>query len=652
MKKGYKFSGKWICTKEFSKKGNTLIQNHLASFYKELTFPKSAKSFKIKISADDYYKLYINGCFVCQGPAPSYAFSYNFNERDITPYIRKGESNEIKVTVYYQGLINRVWVSGDGNEGMICDIYADGKIIASSDESWTYEEERGFLKGEITGYDTQFTEKRDFTVPASERVNCAVRENIYTFKAEPFPCVEIYPASPPIIKEEKDKIFFDFLQEMTGTMKIVAHSNFDGERLILHLGEETDEKGNVRYDMRCTCKYEDTYILKKGENIIDQFDYKAFRYGEILKNGNIKIVSIQMLVRHFPFPEKTYDFGYTDEKMNKVIDLCKNTVKYGTGEVYVDCPTREKGQYQGDVTVAAFSHLYLTGENRLLKSALTAFADSYLYSGEFLAVAPCSYKQKIADYTLQLPLNVLRYYEYTKDKPFLKDMLSVCEKICKYFSSFSRSDGLLSKVDTHWNLVDWPENLRDGYDFDLSDPIGDGCHNVINAFYIGAVSATEKIRDILGIEYINKSEALKKSFNALFFDEKTGLYNDSDVSLHSSLHGNCLPVYFGIYEKSDGRLTSFLKEKRLSCGTYMSYFYLSSLNIIGQKDFAKELITSGDEHSWFNMIKEGATTCFEAWGKEQKWNTSLFHPWSTAPLCVLYEEKENVLKNLKIFAHY
>jgi hypothetical protein len=34
------------------------------------------------------------------------------------------------------------------------------------------------------------------------------------------------------------------------------------------------------------------------------------------------------------------------------------------------------------------------------------------------------------------------------------------------------------------------------------------------------------------------------------------------------------------------------------------------------------------------MSAEGATVTFEAWGKEQKWNTSLFHPWATAPLIV------------------
>ena len=32
-----------------------------------------------------------------------------------------------------------------------------------------------------------------------------------------------------------------------------------------------------------------------------------------------------------------------------------------------------------------------------------------------------------------------------------------------------------------------------------------------------------------------------------------------------------------------------------------------------------------DEGAWRRMLREGATTTFEGWGKETKWNTSLIH---------------------------
>ena len=50
------------------------------------------------------------------------------------------------------------------------------------------------------------------------------------------------------------------------------------------------------------------------------------------------------------------------------------------------------------------------------------------------------------------------------------------------------------------------------------------------------------------------------------------------------------------------------------------------------------MITSTGENSWYNMIREGATACMEAWGKDKKDNTSLCHPWSSAPVTVLIED--------------
>ena len=32
-----------------------------------------------------------------------------------------------------------------------------------------------------------------------------------------------------------------------------------------------------------------------------------------------------------------------------------------------------------------------------------------------------------------------------------------------------------------------------------------------------------------------------------------------------------------------------------------------------------------DEGAWLRMIREGATVTFESWGRDLKWNTSLFH---------------------------
>ena len=70
----------------------------------------------------------------------------------------------------------------------------------------------------------------------------------------------------------------------------------------------------------------------------------------------------------------------------------------------------------------------------------------------------------------------------------------------------------------------------------------------------------------------------------------------------------------------------------------MSWFLLKALCRLGHHGAAWKLITSTGFRSWYNMVREGGTTCFEAWGKDQKWNTSLCHPWATGPVSVLIED--------------
>ena len=79
-------------------------------------------------------------------------------------------------------------------------------------------------------------------------------------------------------------------------------------------------------------------------------------------------------------------------------------------------------------------------------------------------------------------------------------------------------------------------------------------------------------------------------------------------------------------------------KKGLCCGVYLSYFDLKGLACINAYEEELRLILNDGEHSWINMLREGATTCFEAWGKEQKWNTSLCHPWASSPIIAVCED--------------
>ena len=478
------------------------------------------------------------------------------------------------------------------------------------------------------GYDTAFLENRDLRIKPSEFKKPAVSDYDYQFKSEPFPALQITKKSVEP-KINGNTCFYDFNQEYVCNIRIIANSDLSGKKIIIRCAEELDENGKLRFDMRCGCKYEESCILKEGENLIEQYDYKALRYLEIEADEGVGIKA-QILIRHYPF--KDFEFKTENEKLNSVLNLCKNTVLLGAQETFIDCPTREKGQYLGDVFISGFAHYYLTNDCRLLKKALSDFAFSVKYCGRFLAVAPCAYKQEIADYSLMFSNAVYKYYELSNDMAFLTKMLPVCEHINSYYSGFENENGLLENADKEWNLVDWPENARDNYEF------GE-IHNVINAHYYNSVLNEEKIKKALGIEFKEKSSKLKKAFINAFFNKKTGLYTDNSATAHSSVHSNILPLAFGICEESS--VAQYLVERGMCCSVFMSYFHLKALCKSGRNDEALRLITSNGKHSWLNMINEGATTLFEAWGKDEKWNTSLFHPWGASPILIYFEHLEN-----------
>lgn len=139
--------------------------------------------------------------------------------------------------------------------------------------------------------------------------------------------------------------------------------------------------------------------------------------------------------------------------------------------------------------------------------------------------------------------------------------------------------------------------------------------------------------------YGSEIETLKQIFIQSFYNTKTGLFTDSVISGHSSLHANIFAAFFGL-EPEGNHIVELIQEKGLCCGVYVSYFVLYALVRMEEPQIAYELITNKTEHSWYNMLEEGATTAYEAWGKEQKWNTSLCHAWASAPIPVIMECEE------------
>ena len=597
----------------------------------------------LRISADDYYKLYINGRYVAEGPTPGYPEAYFYNEIDVSDFLFEGE-NTFAVHTYYQGLINRVWVSGDLRHMLWCELYLDGEKIIESDESFKCQYHSGYTECGMLGYETVYNECYDARSPEVGFADHDFDDSHFLYAKEhkhptwtllpqPTRMLDVYDVYPERTEKTDGGLRFYFGTEAVGMLSFTAMGK-RGDEVIVRYGEELNPDCSVRFNMRCNCRCEERMILSGGADELMQYDYKAFRYAEILFPEGTVISDVRMRVRHYPYEEK---FVYTtdNEKLKSVLELCKNTIKYSTQDKFQDCPVREKGTYLGDIAVAGRAHAILTGDFTMLKHAIRGFLESSVMCESIMAVSRSSFMQQIADYSLVLPALVNWTYRESGDLDFLKECEPCMTRMYEYYKRYERSDGLVECVH-EWNMVDWPTNLRDGYDFPLTKPIGKGVHNVINALWYGMKLAMCEMYSTLGKRCDFEAEKTKDSYISAFYNENTGLFTDSSGTTHSAVHSSVFALLFGIGTENEvikRSLVEHIRCRRLtSMGVYPAYFALSALKIAGERELCLELAT--DSGAWLNMISEGATMTFEAWGKDQKWNTSLCHPWAVAPLII------------------
>ncbi|MDT8391997.1 MAG: family 78 glycoside hydrolase catalytic domain [Lentisphaeria bacterium] len=532
--------------------------------------------------------------------------------------------------------------------------------------------------GHVIGYQTAFSEDIDLRkLPVGwaeagyddsgwqRPLVGSIPEN-YSLSPQPTPSVAVFKRQPErVVKKGEGHYFIDFGTELSGETVFLV-SGAPGQEVEIRHGEELLAPGTVRYDMRCNCLYQEFCTLSgRPDETLEFFDYKGFRYVEVLNwPEELKPDRVWAHERHYPFPEDASSFASSNLLLNDIWRLCRNGVRVGTIDTYLDCPTREKGGFLGDGFVTGISHLILTGDARIMRKFLKDVANTSGYCPGLSSTAPNYINGELAEYSLLWPVLLEYYYQWTADATFVREMIPVLERQLAYFAAYENESGLLQDLYSHATgrysvLVDWPKNLRDGYDdpYLMGDrKIEDDPQGVVNTmvqgFYHGALLASgrlAKIADSADIQAFvsGRAERVRESVLARLRDPATGRFVDRNGSTHSALHANVTPLLSGMLSAEDAApIVECIRQKRLSCGVYFSFFVLKALYDMGESELAYDIMTGTDLHSWHSMLQAGATTCMEAWAPDLKWNTSWCHPWSSAPIAMIAHEVMGVSPEL------
>ncbi len=614
-------------------------------FRRDFTLEKVSRA-TVDITADDYYKLYVNGEYVTEGPAAGTVDNTYWHTVDVSRHVRPGR-NVIAVHTYYQGLVNRVWTSGDNRHGLWLELRVDGRTVVKSDERFRTARHTGYSAIGKAGYDTQFLERYDAGAPevGFERVDyddsswsMAVphpRGGDYVLSTLPgveTPRVEVERIAPKsVVRRSDGSLDVDFGGIYVGRVYLAAKGP-KGAEMRLRCAQELSPDGSVRWRMRCNCNYEEAFVLSgAGHDELRQFDYKSFRYLNVTIPPGVELDenSIALEARHLPF-HAIVSPKFDDPDLARIWKLCEDSFHYGVQEQVMDCMDREKGYYLGDGCYTIYAYARLTGRWDLVRKFFDDFLRTSRIDRGLVTCGNCSFMQEIAEYPLMMFPLAEWYVDATRDGAFIASRLDAFRDILDcYRERYIGTSGLISSIDK-WCVVEWPANFRDEYDADVRE--GKVCtdvHNVINAWYVGAVKSYNRLAEKLGKPVVAGANELERAFRAAFYDRERHLFVDRVGSSHASMPGNVYAAYFRLAPPEDAaefhrRFVRMVREKRFSAISMFQFYPLFSyLRDSGEKELLRELVLSPD--SWKRNLREGATRSFEGWGRDTKWNTSLFH---------------------------
>jgi hypothetical protein len=233
------------------------------------------------------------------------------------------------------------------------------------------------------------------------------------------------------------------------------------------LGEWTEKNGRrvwekapvrddfTRYEAH---GYRDTLILRGGEYTWEPFYWRAFRFIRLdVLPGEAPLEIRDARYRLAVHPQ---DFAArletSDPDSRRIFDVSVHTFRVGAHEIYDDSPYYEQLSYIADTRIEALASLHLCNETGLPRRTLRLFLDTIRSDGLIDARVPCQYaRQTIPYFCLHWILMVEDYWRWVgaADAGFVRECLGAVDSILVFFRERLRTDNFVG-VTGGWNMVD------------------------------------------------------------------------------------------------------------------------------------------------------------------------------------------------------
>ena len=291
----------------------------------------------------------------------------------------------------------------------------------------------------------------------------------------------------------------------------------------------------------------------------------------------------------------------------------------------MDTPYYEQLQYIGDTRIQALISYAVTGDDRLARQAIAAFANSRIPEGLTQSRYPSSLEQIIPPFSLYWIGMLDDLYWYRPDAQIVTANLQGTRDVLAWFFGYLQPDGLLREP-PYWNFVDW---VPEGQKIPTYDAHGESC--VLSLELAGA------LRDAAELERALGDPAVAASYDARLKHMREGIYEhcwspqrkllaDTPDRTVFSEHANILGVLYDVIPKGEQQdvLRRIVNDQEhLTPASYYFRFYLArALEHAGLGNLY--LSSLGP---WRDLLPMG----FSTWPEMPGDSRSDSHAWSAHP---------------------
>lgn len=486
-------------------------------FRKSIELSNVPASMIIHVSADQRYKLYVNGQYVCNGPARGSLYHWNFETIDIARYLNKGKNvvaalvwncldfTPIAQDTYYQtGFIlqtdepndsifntNKTWkVLHDTAyslypiEGLFAYMAGPGEKFDGSKHPWNwkennYEDSNWQISLEINrglpehANSKQYKPERILVarqIPAMER-----RQQFFKAirRSEGIDATGLLQQRELTIPANvKVKILLD-QGELTNAYPYVRYSKGRGAEIKLTYSEslfipgDTSKKRVNTKDMlkgnrdsidgKLMIGNYDIFIADGASNrIVEPLWWRCFRYVQLeitTKEDPLILQQPGSFFTAYPLEQKAA-FASSRLPLANIYKTGWHTQRLCAGETFFDCPYYEQMQYVGDTRIQGLITFYGSGDSTLWRKAITDFYDSRQPFGLVMCAYPGSRIQLIPGFSLLWIAMLNDYRMHCSDDALIKRMLPAVMDNLQWFQNHLQPNGMLGKLEW-WNFIDW-----------------------------------------------------------------------------------------------------------------------------------------------------------------------------------------------------